>query len=330
MKLRDWWMRLHRGWTKFWGWLGDNFIIFAIAFLFLFLLGAWLMFRQGLVNIDEFQAYAMYAAALGTGLLAVATVFMVRKNSQLTELSRLSLEKPVIGELIVYTIEPVENRLEQDAEALEGSGIYLYDIPLSYLPPNMIPRTLYDIKTLFLGDIFGRHPHYMELIGRYPDFENYLVDYADCIKKAHLLIEQTLKDIKACLDENGFTKVVNDFPSNSKIPIKYLPFWELLHTVERVIPEPDYDRYYLWSSEVQSFWQNYKEEIMTLIHTTSIPDLITEIDIAIKACQDILAKKHKRLRKVKDDLKTRYLFTEKELESLREQYRQDTEGPRLI
>ena len=325
-KLRDWWMRLQRGWARFWGWFRNNFIILAAALLFLWFLIVWVAFRQGLLNVGIFQAYAMYGAALGTGLLAVATVFMAIKNSQLTELTRLSLEKPVIGEIIIYAIEPVEERIEQDADTIQGEGVYLYDISLSHLPSNMIPRSLYDIKTLFLGNIFGHYPHYMELIRRYPNFENYLADYANCINKAHLLIEQTLEDIQAYLKEDRFIKVLGAFPSNSKIPLKYLPFWELLSASERVVPRLDYDRYYLWSSEVHSFWQNYKEEIMTLIHTTSIPHLITDINRALKECEDILVRKYERLKKVKDDLKTRYLFTEKELESLRVQYQRDQES----
>lgn len=322
-------MRPHPRWTKSRDWFGNNFIILAAVLLFLGLLIVWQMFRQGLLSIYEFQSYAMYWTAMGTGLLAVATVFMARKNYQLTELTRLSLEKPVIGEMIVYAIEPVENRVKQDAEALEGEGVYLYDIPLSHLPPNMIPRTLYDTKTMLLRNIFAPCPHYMELIRRYPDFENYLADYANCISEARLLIEQTLEDIQACLKESRLTKAASAFPSNSKIPLKYLPFWELLSASERVVPRLDYDRYYLWSSEVDSFWQNYKEEIMALIHTTSIPHLITDINRALKECEDILARKYERLKKVKEELKAKYLFTEEELKSLRVRYQQEREGADL-
>jgi len=316
-------MKLQHGWTNFWGWFRDNFIMLAAALLFLWFLVIWVAFKQGLLNIELLQAYAMYGVALGTGLLAVATVFMARKNSQLTELTRLSLEKPVIGEIIVYAIEPVEKRIEQDAEAMEGEGIYLYDIPLSHVRTDMLPRTLYDIKLMPLRDIFAHYPHYMELIRRYPDFENYLTDYANCINKAHLLIEQTLENIQACLKEDRFTKAVSAFPSNSKIPLKYLPFWELLSTSGRVVPRLDYDRYHLWSSEVHSFWQNYKEEIMALIHATSIPHLITDINRTLKECEDILARKYERLKKVKENLKAKYLFTEEELKSLRVRYQEE-------
>lgn len=272
----------------------------------------------------------MYWTAMGTGLLAVATVFMVRKNSQLTELTRLSLEKPVIGEIIVYTIELVEKRIGQDDEAIRGEGIYLYDIPLPHIRTDMLPRTLYDIKTLFLQDIFAHYPHYMELIKRYPDFKNYFADYGKSISKAQELIEQTLQDMETCLRASSLAKIVSAFPSNSKIPLKYLPFWELLSTVGRVVPRLDYDRYHLWSSEVHSFWQNYKEEIMALIHTPSIPHLITDINRVVKECEDILARKYERLKKVKEDLKAKYLFTEEELKSLRVKYQQEIEGPRLI
>jgi len=330
IKLQNWWTKLQRGWIKFCAWFGNNFIILAAALLFLWFLIVWVAFRQGLFSIYEFQAYAMYGAALGTGLLAVATFFMARKNSELTQLTRLSLEKPVIGEIIVYTIEPVENRMEKDADALQGEGVYLYDIPLPHLPPAMLPRTLYDIKTLFLRDIFAHCPHYLELIRRYPDFENYLADYANYVNKVHLLIEKTLEDIQACLKEDRFTKALSAFPANSKIPLKYLPFWELLSTLERVVPRLDYDRYHLLSSEVNSFWQNYKEEIMTLIHTTNIPHLITGIDKALKECESILERKYERLKKVKEELKAKYLFPEEELKTLRIRYQQEMEGARLI
>lgn len=330
IRLRDWWMRLQRGWTKFWGWFGDNFILLAVVLLFLWFIIVWVAFRQGLLNVVTFQAYAMYGAAFGTGLLAVATFFMARKNSQLTELTRLSLEKPVIGEIIVYTIEPVEKRIEQDAEAMEGEGIYLYDIPLSHLPKNEIPRTLYDIKTLFLGNTFAHYPHYMELIRRYPDLENYLVDYANSISKAKLSIEQTLENIEVYLKESRFTKAVNAFPSNSKIPLKYLPFWELLSTSGRVVARPDYDRYHLWSSEVNSFWQNYKEEIMTVIQSTSVPTQIADINGILKQCEDILVGKAERLNRVEEELKAKYLFTEGELRSLRERYAKERGKARIL
>lgn len=332
MKLRDWRMRLQRGWAKFWSWFRDNFIILTAMLLFLGLLVVWLMFRQGLLSVYELQAYAMYWAAMGTGLLAVATVFMARKNSQLTELTRLSLEKPVIGEIIVYAIEPVEKRIEQDADVIQGEGVCLYDIPLSHLPSHLIPHTLYDIKALFLRDIFVHYPHYMELIRRYPDFENYLADYGNSISKARKLIEQALQDIETRLRASSLAKIVATFPANSKIPLKYLPFWELLSTLERVVPRLDYDRYHLWSSEVDSFWQNHKEEIMTLIHTTSIPylNLITDINSTIKECEEILERKYERLKKVKGELKAKYLFTEEELKSLRARYQQEREGARLV
>ncbi len=218
MNLRDWWMRLQRGWTRFWGWFGNNFIILAVMLLFLWFLSIWLAFRQGLLNVGIFQAYAMYGAALGTGLLAVATVFMAIKNSQLTELTRLSLEKPVIGEIIVYAIEPVEERIEQDADTIQGEGVYLYDISLSHLPSNMIPRSLYDIKTLFLRDIFAHYLHYAEITRRYPDFENYLADYAESINKAKELIERTLQDTEDCIKASSLARLIPDFPSNSQIP----------------------------------------------------------------------------------------------------------------
>lgn len=323
-------MKLQRGWTRFWGWFRDNFIILAAALLFLWFLIVWVAFSQGLLNIEMFQAYAMYGVALGTGLLAIATIFMVRRNSQLTELTRLSLEKPVIGEIIVYTIEPVEKQIEQDTDAIGAEGVYLYDIPLSHLPPNMIPRTLYDIKPMPLRNIFAHYPHYMELIRRYPDFENYLADYGKNVSKARLLIEQALEDIQACLKKDRLTKAINAFPSNSKIPLRYLPFWELLSTSGKTVPRVGYDRYYLWSSEVDSFWQDYKEEIMALIHATNIPHLITDINRTLKQCEDILARKYERLKRVKDDLKARYLFTEAELESLRVRYQREREGARLV
>lgn len=322
IKLRGWSVKLQRGWTEFYAWFGNNFIIIAGALLFLWLVLVWVVFNRGLLDVETFKAYAMYGTAVGTGLLAVATVFMVRKNSQLTELTRLSLEKPVIGEIIVYTIEPVENRMEQDADAMQGEGIYLYDMPLPHLPPNMIPHRLHDVKPMSLRNIFANYPHYVELIRRFPDFENYLVDYGNSVRDAKLLIKQTLEDIQACLKEDRLIKAVSAFPSNSKIPPKYLPFWELLSTLERVVPRLDYDRYYLWSSEVHSFWQNYKEEIMALIHTTSIPHLITDINRVLKECEDILEGKYERLKKVKEELKAKYLFTEKELESLRVRYQQ--------
>ncbi len=329
MKLRNWWMTLRHWWTRAQSWFRDNFIIVAAVFLFLWVLVVWIAFRQGLFNTERFAAYAMYGTALGTGLLALATYYMARKNSQLTELTRLSLEKPVIGEIIVYAIEPVEKQIEQDDETIRGEGIYLYDIPLPHLPPNMIPRTLYDIKTLFLRDIFAHHPHYMELIKRFPDFKNYLSDYGKSISKAQDLIEQTLQDIEIRLSASSLAKIVSTFPSNSKIPFKYLPFWELLSISGRTVPRPDYDRYYLWSSEVDSFWQNYKEEIMALIHSTNISNLIIDIDKALRECEDILARKYQRLNKVKGELKTKYLFTEEELKLLRERYQQETSGPRL-
>ena len=323
-------MRLQRGWTRFWGWFRNNFIILAVVLLFLWFLSIWLAFGQGLLNVGIFQAYAMYGAALGTGLLAVATVFMAIKNSQLTELTRLSLEKPVIGEIIVYAIEPVEERIEQDADTIQGEGVYLYDISLSHLPPNMIPRSLYDIKTLFLRDIFARYPHYTEITRRYPDFENYLADYAESINKARELIEQTLQDTEDFIRASSLARLIPDFPSNSKIPLKYLPFWELLSAEGRVVPRLDYDRYHMWSSDVHSFWQRRKVEFMRLIHTTSILYLITDINGALKECEDILQRKHQRLKKVKEELKAKYLFTEKELESLRERYQQEREGPKLV
>lgn len=321
MKLRDWWMRLGRGWIKFWGWFRDNFIILAAALLFLWLLVVWRAFSQGLFNVEILSAYAMYGTAAGTGLLAVATVFMARKNSQLTELTRLSLEKPMIGEIIVYAIEPIENRIQQDADALTGEGVYLYDIPLPNIRTDMLPRTLYDIKALFLRDIFAHYPHYMELIRRYSDFENYLADYGDSIRKAQELIEQALQDIETLLRASSLAKIVSAFPANSKIPVKYLPFWELLSISGRAVPRLDYDRYHLWSSEVDSFWQNCKEEIMAIIHSTSIPTLIADIDKALKECEDILERKTERLNKVKEELKAKYLLTEEELRSLRERGR---------
>ncbi|MBA7669074.1 hypothetical protein ES703_77202 [subsurface metagenome] len=330
VKSRDWWIKVQRGWAKFWGWFRENFIILAGALLFVWLIIVWVGFSRGLWDVETLKAYAMYGTAMGTGLLAVATVFMIKKNSQLTELTRLSLEKPVVGEIIIYTIEPVENRIEQDAETMEAEGIYLYDIPLPHIRTDMLPRTLYDIRTLVLGDIFVRYPHYMELIRRYPYLENYLADYAKCISKAQLLIEQTLEDIQACLKEGRLTKAVNAFPSNSKIPLKYLPFWELLSASERAVPRPDYDRYHLWSSDVDSFWQNYKEAIMATIHSTSIPTLIVDTDKALKECEDILARKAERLNKVKEELKAKYLFTEGELQSLRERYGRETGKARIF
>lgn len=311
-------MKLQRGWTKFWDWYKDNFIMLAAALLFLWLLVVWVAFNRGLFNAEILTAYAMYGTAAGTGLLAIATFLMARKNSQLTELTRLSLEKPVIGEIIVYTLEPVEKQIEQDAEAIEGEGIYLYDIPLPHVRTDLLPRTLHDIKSMPLRNIFTRYPHYMELIQRYPDFENYLADYGKNVSKARLLIEQVLEDIQACLKEDKLTKAINAFPSNPKIPLKYLPFWELLSASGRIVTRPDYDRYHLWSSEVDSFWQNYKEEIMAIIHSTSIPTLIADIDKALKECEDILIRKAERLNKVREELKTKYLFTEEELRLLRE------------
>ena len=323
MKLRNWWMRLQRGWTKFQGWFRDNFIVIAAALLFLWFILVWVAFSQGLLNIEVFKAYAMYGTAVGTGLLAVATVFMVRKNSQLTELTRLSLEKPVIGEILVYAIEPVEKRIEQDAEALEAEGVYLYDIPLPHIRTDMLPRTLYDIKTLFLRDIFAHYPHYMELIRRYPNLENYLADCGSSISKAKELIEQALQDIETLLTASSLGKIVRVFPANSKIPVKYLAFWELLSISGRTVPRLDYDRYHLWSGEVDSFWQNHKEEIMAIVHPSSIPTLIAHIDEALKDCEDILVRKAERLNKVKEELKAKYLFTEAELASLRERYQRE-------
>ncbi len=302
----------------------------AAALLFLWLLVVWVAFSQGLFNAEILTAYAMYGTAAGTGLLAVATVFMARKNSQLTELTRLSLEKPIIGEIIVYTIEPVEEQIEQDDKMLEAEGVYLFDMPLPHLPHNMIPQRLHDVKPMSLRNIFANYPHYIELIRRFPDFENYLVDYGNSVSEAKLLIKQTLEDIQACLKEDTFTKAVSAFSSNSKIPLRYLPYWELLSTAGRVVPRLDYDRYHLWSSEVDSFWQNYKEEIMALINGSSIPHQITHINTILKECEDILVRKYERLKKVKEELKAKYLFTEKEIESLRAQYQREMEGARLV
>ncbi len=86
----------------------------------------------------------------------------------------------------------------------------------------------------------------------------------------------------------------------------------------------------MWSSDVHSFWQHRKVEFMKLIHTTNIPYLITDINEALKECEEILQRKHQRLKKVKEELKAKYLFTEKELESLRERYQQEREGPKLV
>lgn len=343
MKVQDWLMGLRRGWTKFWGWRArlhygwikfldwfrDNFIMLAAAILFLWLLVIWIAFSRGLFNTAILTAYAMYGTAAGTGLLAVATVFMARKNSQLTELTRLSLEKPVIGEIIVYTIEPVEKQIEQDTDAIDAEGVYLYDIPLPHLRQDMIPRSLYDIKPMPLRNIFTRYPHYMKLIQLYPDFENYLIDYGKNVSKARLLIDQALENIQACLKDDRFTKAINAFPSDSKIPLKYLPFWELLSTSGRIVTRPDYDRYHLWSSEVDSFWQNYKEEIMIVIYSTSVPALIVDVNRILKQCEDILVVKAERLNKVKKELKAKYLFTEEELQSIRVHYAKDSGKYRL-
>jgi len=330
MRLRGWWTRLQRGGTRPWGWFRDNFIIIAAVLLFLWFVLVWVAFSQGLLNVEVFKAYAMYGTAVGTGLLAVVTFFMVRKNSQLTDLTRLSLEKPVIGEMIVYTIEPVEQQIEQDDKMLEAEGVYLYDMPLPHLPHNMIPHRLHDVKPMSLRNIFANYPHYMELIRRFPDFENYLVDYGNSVSEAKLLIKQTLEDIQACLKEGRFTKALNAFPSNSRIPFKYLPFWELLSAAGRTVPRLDYDRYHLWSSDVDSFWQNHREEIMAAIHSTSLPGLIMDTDRVLKKCEDILAERAERLNKVKEDLKAKYLFTEEELQSLRVRYQREREGAILV
>jgi len=278
------------------------------------------------LTLEEFRAYAIFGTALGTAGLALATFYMASKTSQQMEVTRLSLEKPVIGEMIVNAIEPVEKRIEQDADAIEsGEGLYLYDIPMPHLPPTRIPRTLYDMKTIFLGDIFGLYPHYWELIRRYPDLKNYLAKYAESIKEARRLVEQTLEDIKTYMGASSLAEVVTTFPSNYRIPLKYLPFWELLAASGRTVPRPDYDRFDLWMPEVQSFWQNHKEEVMAIVHTDEgLTAAVIDINKTFKECENILVAKFKRLNNVKRELIDKYLFTDKELEMLRTQDKGDS------
>jgi hypothetical protein len=299
-------------------WFRDNFIILAIIILFLWFIAIWMAFSKGLLTNVIFESYAMYGTALGTALLALATLIMARNNSRLTELTRLSLEKPLIGEIIVDAIEPVERRMESDAEAMEAEGICLYDIPLPDVRADLLPRTLYDIKTLFLGDIFAHYPHYKELARRYPEFGNYLDDFARNVGKAQDLIEQTLREIEICLRAHSFGRAISGFPNDSKIPLKYLPVWELLAASGRTVPRLGYDRYHLWSSEVDSFWQKYKEEVMAAIDSTKAPTLIVDANRILKECEDTLVRKAKRLNAVKEELKVKYLFTEEELQLLRE------------
>ena len=318
MKFRDWRLRLQTGFMKFIRWFRDNFIILAIIILFLWFIAIWMAFSKGFLTNVIFESYAMYGTALGTALLALATFIMARNNSRLTELTRLSLEKPLIGEILVDAIEPVERRMELDAEAMEAEGICLYDIPLPDVRGDLLPRTLYDIKTLFLGDIFAHYPHYRELARRYPEFENYLDDFAKNVGKVQDLIEQTLREIEICLIAHSFGTAISGFPHDSKIPLKYLPLWELLAASGRTVPRPDYDRYHLWSSEVDSFWQKYKEEIMVAIDSTKAPTLIVDANRILKECEDTLVRKAERLNAVKEELKVKYLFTEEELKLLRE------------
>jgi hypothetical protein len=303
---------------KFIHWFKDNFSIVVLILLFLWFIAIWVAFSKGLLTNVIFGTYAMYGTALGTALLALATFIMAKNNSQLTELTRLSLEKPLIGEIIVDTIEPVERRMELDAEAMVAEGIYLYDIPLPHVRGDMLPRTLYDIKTLFLGNVFAHYPHYRELARRYPEFENYLADFAKNVSKVQDLIEQTLREIEICLRADSFGRTISGFPHDSKIPLKYLPFWELLAASGSTVPRLDYDRYHLWSSEVDSFWQKYKVEIMVAIDSTNAPTLIVDANRILKECEDTLLRKAERLNAVKEELKAKYLFTEEELKLLRE------------
>lgn len=293
-------------------------MILAIIILFLWFIVIWVAFSKGLLADVTFGAYAMYGTALGTALLALATFIMAKRNSQLTELTRLSLEKPLISEIIVDAIEPVERRIEQDAEAIEAEGIYLYDIALPDMRSDLLPRTLYDIKPFFLGNVFTHYPHYRELIRRYPEFENYLVDFAINVGKVQDLVEQTLREIEICLEVDSLKKVISGFPPDSKIPLKYLPFWDLLAASGRTVTTADYDRYHLWSSAVDSFWQKYKGEIMAVVMSSHAPNLIERINKTLKECDEVLVKKSDQLHAVKEELKAKYLFTEEELKLIRE------------
>lgn len=293
-------------------------MILAIIILFLWFIIIWVAFRKSLLADVTFEAYAMYGIALGTASLALATFIMAKRNSQLTELTRLSLEKPLISEIIVDAIEPVERHIEQDAEAIEAEGIYLYDIALPDVRPDTLPRTLYDIKTLFQRNIFGHYPHYRELTRRYPEFEDFLVDFAKNVGEAQDLIEQTLSEIEICLRVDSVKKVISVFPSDSKLPIKYLPFWDLLAASGRTVTTANYDRYHLWSNAVNSFWQKYKEEIMAVVTSSRAPDMVERINKILKECEEILVKKSNQLHTVKDELKAKYLFTEEELKLIRE------------
>jgi hypothetical protein len=293
-------------------------VILAIIILFLWFIVIWVAFRKGLLADVTFEAYAMYGTALGTALLALATFIMAKRNSQLTELTRLSLEKPLISEIIVDAIELVEARIAQDAEAIEAEGIYLYDIALPDVRADLLPRTLYDIKTLFLGNIFAHYPHYRELIRRYPEFEDYLVDFAKTVGKVQDLIEQTLREIEICLGADSIKTVIYAFPSDSKIPLKYLPFWDLLAASGRTVTTANYDRYHLWSGAVDCFWQTYKGEIMAVVKSSHAPNLVELTNKILKECEEILVRKSDQLRAVKEELKAKYLFTEEELKLIRE------------
>jgi hypothetical protein len=309
----------------------------TVIVLALWLLFVWLS-RERLGH-EWFTAYAMLGTSLATMLLAIATYYMARQtsrsakateelavqnrrlveaNQQMVELTKEALEKPVMKEIIVKAIEPVEKLLEEDAAAIEpGEGIYLYGISKAFIVKGTLtmPRTLDDIKPAPLRNIFARHPHYWELIRRYPDFENYLTDYASSASKAKHLIEQILDQIETSLAAVSLAQVATAFPSNSSMPLKYLPFWELLAAVGMPVPHPGYDRYHLLSSDVTSFWQNHKEEIMAVVHANEgLVTATVELNKTLQDCEVALEAKLERLKQVKDELTDKYKFTDEELE----------------
>jgi len=229
--------------------------------------------------------------------------------------NRRLAERPIIIELIVKTIEPLQSSVEDRYE--EAQEYYLYDIPMPFLikqdEMRSPPRTPRDWGIGMLD----KGTRYADLKRLYPQICADIEAYVRVLRQVNSKLKDTLAAIETRLQDTQLTQIVGEFPAITRIPLRYLPFWELLKHAGKTVPDPGYDRYKLWSEDVQAFWQR---NIGSLTEAMSSDENVTrELDSLIHSLDnlDSVCEKMGELSEARDELRAKYNITDQELEHLR-------------
>jgi hypothetical protein len=329
--------------TKFRGFRWDILGVLALVVLLLFFLSTWLLFRWKVLTLQEFTAYATFGTALGTTALALATFYMAGNTSQQMELTRLSLEKPVIAELIVRTIDPLQDSLNDRYE--EAQDYYLYDIPMPFLiEKDVMLSPPHTPKDWGIGMI-DKGTRYADLERLYPQICADIQAYEKALRELRSKLINILDKIDTRLQDPQLAKIVGVFPPDSRIPLRYLPFWELLKRVGKTVPHPGYDRYKLWSEKddfprlsyeytltregierekaalantVESFWQRNGDSITEVI--SSDQEIMKELNSLTHSLDNLeptCSKVCEALTAARNQLEVKYNLSDQELKQIK-------------